>query len=348
MHRPSSRSPIHEYLLKVWIAAGIAALTIAVLAALWFGLGVLLIIFAGVLLGLFLLDPAQWLSQHTFLSRRWAMVFVILALILILSGLGATMASSLNSQFRQLMEALPDSIGELESQLQHWPLGEMLAQRLEQSQTGGNLLSNWFARISSVLTSTLGIVTNLLFVVFVAFFFAFDPELYRQGLLRLVPPRRRPLVGELLGLIRHKLNWWILGRLLSMTLIGILTGLGLWLLGMPTYLTLALLAALLVFIPYLGPLLAAIPALLVASSEGMVWQVAVLYLLIQGVESNLVTPLIDRQSVRLAPAVLLSAQVSLGLLAGMPGLLMAAPLTVVIMVIVKRIYVEGWLEAEAR
>jgi predicted PurR-regulated permease PerM len=144
--------------------------------------------------------------------------------------------------------------------------------------------------------------------------------------------------------VRQKLYWWLLGRLVSMTVVGIATGLGLWLLGMPMALSLALLAALLVFIPNLGPILAAIPALLVALSEGMFWPVLALYLLIQAVESNVITPLVDRQSVKLPPALLLSAQITMGLIAGVLGLILAAPLTVLATVLIKRLYVDRRVE----
>jgi predicted PurR-regulated permease PerM len=144
--------------------------------------------------------------------------------------------------------------------------------------------------------------------------------------------------------VRQKLYWWLLGRLLSMAVVGVATGLGLWLLGMPMVLSLALLAALLVFIPNLGPILSAIPALLVSLPEGMFWSVLALYLLVQAVESNVITPLVDRESVKLPPALLLSAQIIMGLIAGVLGLILAAPLTVLAMVVIKRLYVDARVE----
>lgn len=346
MHRQTDKDPTPAYITKVFIAVSVSAMAIIGLAFLWYGLNILLIIFAGILVGIFLLDPADWLSAHSFLSRRWALIVIILAVILLLVGFSMTLASSLSSQFDQLKEVIPGSLEQFKSQLRGWPLGDALAERLEQSQTDATMLGDWFSRLSSLLSSTLGALTNVFLILVLGLFLAFEPGLYRRGFLRLFPPRRRELVSDLLETMRHKMNWWVLGRLVSMSLIGVVTGIGLWLIGVPAYLSLAVLAGLLVFIPYLGPLLAAVPILLVGLSEGLVWEVALLYLLVQGLESNLITPVIDRQSVRLPPALLLSAQVGLGLLAGIMGLLLAAPLTVLGMIIVKRVYVERWLESE--
>lgn len=343
MPHKSDNFSLGDYARKVWVTVAIATAAIVVLFLLRHGFEVLLIISAGLLLALLLLVPADWLSRRSFLSRRWAMGVVLLVLLGLMAALGTAFSASIGEQFRQLMEVIPNSLGEFKARVSQWPLGSELVNRLEQGQASGNVLGQWFSRISSFLTSTFGILANLFFIVFIALFVAFEPSTYRHGFLQLIPPRRRAATDELLQDVRHKLNWWMLGRLVSMTLVGVVTSVGLWLIGMPMALSLGLLAALLVFIPNLGPLLSAIPALLVAFSEGLVLPVSLLYVGLQAVESNLITPMVDRQSVKLPPAVLISAQLSLGLIAGTLGLLMAAPLTVLVMVVIKRVYIEGWM-----
>lgn len=344
MQRKSDDFPSGDYVRKVWIAVSIAAFMVALLFVVWYGLEILLVIFAGVLLGLFLLAPADWLRDHSPLSRRWAMLVVVIAVIALIGVFVIGLATTLNAHVQQLMEILPNSLSELKSQARTWPLGPQIVDRLEEGQADGNALGNWLSQITSVLSSTFGAAVTFFFIIFLALFVAFEPGTYRKGLLLLMPPAKRPMADDLMITLRHKLNWWMLGRLVSMSLIGIATGIGLWLIGMPAYLPLALLAAALVFIPNLGPLLSALPALLIASTEGLLLPVAILYLSVQAVESNLITPMIDRQSVKLPPALLLSAQLSLGLVGGIMGLLLAAPLTVLAMLVVKRVYVDRWQE----
>ncbi|MGO1500863.1 MAG: AI-2E family transporter [Marinobacter sp.] len=317
---------------------------VASLFLLWHGFQIVLLIFAGLLLGTFLLVPAGWLSNHSFLSRGWSLAVVILCVVGFLSLLGMQFASGINEQFQQLTQILPDSVTALKEQFREWPMGAQIVDRFNQESSGGSLFGQWFSRISLFLSSTLSIFLNLFFVIFIALFFASEPDTYRLGMLTLVPLQRRDTVKRLVAEIRQKLYWWLLGRLLSMTVVGLATGLGLWLLGMPMVLSLALLAALLVFIPNLGPILSAIPALLVALPDGLFWYVLVLYLLVQAVESNVITPLVDRKSVKLPPALLLSAQIIMGLIAGGLGLVLAAPLTVLTMVAVRRLYVDARIE----
>ncbi|QCF26811.1 AI-2E family transporter [Hydrocarboniclastica marina] len=334
----------NNYSRRVWLAVAAGSVAVTLLVLLWNGFGVLLTIFAAVLLGLALLAPAHWLSQHSFLSQRWALTAVLLAIIGSFTLLGNVFASNLADQFQQMVDALPASVGELEARIRKWPLGDHIVEEFNLRQLGSDLLGKGMSQMSFVLSTTLGAAFTVFFIIAVALFFAFEPGTYRRGFLRLLPPARRDRTEQLLFLLRHKLNWWMLGRLASMTVVGLATSLGLWLLGMPMYLSLGALAAILVFIPNLGPLISAIPALLIALSEGLAGQVALLYIGVQTVESNLITPLIDRKSVKLPPALLFSAQISLGLVAGTLGLVLAAPLTVLAMVLTHQVWVEGWLE----
>lgn len=344
MPNDKTRTPVASYTRKVWIAAGISALTVAALFFLWYGFEIFLLVFAGVLLGTFLLVPAGWLSTHSFLSHGWSLAAVILSVVVLLSLLGMQFAFGISEQFQQLAQILPESITEVKEQLREWPLGAQIIERLNHEGSGGSLFDKWFSRVSLFLSSTLNVFLNLFFVIFIALFFAAEPDTYRVGVLSLVPKHRRNTIALVTTEVRQTLCWWLVGRLLSMLVVGIATALGLWLLGMPTVLSLALLAALLVSVPNLGPILGAIPALLVALPEGLFWHVLVLYLAVQAVESNLITPLIDRKSVKLPPALLLSAQIIMGLIAGVLGLILAAPLSVLAMVVIKRLYVEGRIE----
>jgi predicted PurR-regulated permease PerM len=137
------------------------------------------------------------------------------------------------------------------------------------------------------------------------------------------------------------LRLWLKGQAIAMVVVGLLTGLGLWALGMPSALTLGLLAGVLEFIPFAGPIIAAVPAILLAlavSPELALW-VTLLYVAIQQFEGNLLTPLVQQYAVDLPGAVLLFSLIGFGTLFGTLGVILAAPLAVVTMVLVKRLYV---------
>jgi predicted PurR-regulated permease PerM len=133
-----------------------------------------------------------------------------------------------------------------------------------------------------VAGSIVGIATSILIVIFFGVYFALDPGIYMRLLVRAAPPERREEIQHLLQEIGTALHRWLNGQLLAMAIVGTVTYIGLLLLGMPMAIALALVVALFEFIPYLGPILGAIPMLLIAAGQGleMVLWVAGLYLLV--------------------------------------------------------------------
>jgi predicted PurR-regulated permease PerM len=177
----------------------------------------------------------------------------------------------------------------------------------------------------------------MLIVVVLGLYFAADPDKYINGTARLFPREHRDDVFEVFGRLGHALRWWLLGRLAAMLIVGLLTGIGLALWGVPFAFILGLLAAILDFVPNIGPLIAAIPAIMVGMSQGgsTVIFLIVLYLVVQGLEGYLIAPYIQQRTVSMPPALLLTAQLVMGTGLGILGLLLASPLTVVGMVLVQ-------------
>lgn len=171
---------------------------------------------------------------------------------------------------------------------------------------------------------------------------ALAASLYRRGLLRLLPRSGGPDAEEAMDAASGALRKWLLGKLVSMLLVGILTTTGLWLLGVPLALSLGVLAGALEFVPFIGPVVAAVPGILFAftQSPSTALYVALLYLGIQQVESYLIMPLVQRWAVALPPALAILAVVGFGVLFGVLGLLFAVPLMVLVMVLVEKLYVE--------
>jgi predicted PurR-regulated permease PerM len=159
-------------------------------------------------------------------------------------------------------------------------------------------LAHWAAQAS-------GAVFEAVLVAFGGVYLAADPWRYRSGLLKLFPPAARGRVGGAVDAATHALRRWLLAQLVVMVIVGTLTGVGMWLIGMPSPLALGLLAGLLEFVPFVGPIVAAVPGLLLALTVGPLAPLYALavYLVVQQIESNLVTPLVARHMLALPPAV---------------------------------------------
>ncbi|MGH6611543.1 MAG: AI-2E family transporter, partial [Burkholderiaceae bacterium] len=194
-------------------------------------------------------------------------------------------------------------------------------------------------------SGVLGGIVNVLIIIFVGLYLAAEPRLYTNGLVRLVPIRHRPRAQEFLSALGHTLRWWLVGRLSLMLLNGVLTALALWLLGVPLALTLGILAGLLNFIPNIGPVIAGVPAVLIAlmQSPQQALYVFILYVALQSVDGYVLTPLVQRRTIELPPVLTITAQVLLGVLLGTLGVLLATPLTAAALVLVKMLYVEDTL-----
>jgi len=172
-----------------------------------------------------------------------------------------------------------------------------------------------------------------------------DPDLYVRGILQLVPESKSSRIADTIDATGRTLRYWLLGQGISMLFVGILTTVGLWLAGVPLAFLLGVIAGILEFVPFLGPVAASIPGILIALTEG--WTVALyallVYVIVQQIENRLIVPLVQWKAVALPPALVILAVVALGLLFGLLGVLVATPLTAVTMVWVKRLYVEDVL-----
>jgi predicted PurR-regulated permease PerM len=184
-------------------------------------------------------------------------------------------------------------------------------------------------------------IADVLVVIVAGIFLATQPRFYLTGAVKLIPPTKRALALESIMESEQALRLWLRGQLIAMIVVGLLTGLGLWALGMPSALTLGLLAGILEFIPFAGPILSAVPAILLAlavSPEIALW-VLLLYFAVQQFEGYVLTPLVQQYAVDLPGVVLLFSLIAFGALFGTLGVILAAPLTVVCYVLVKRLYV---------
>ena len=332
----TDRPFVRHLLLIVLVAAGAFAL--------WRLSDVLVLAFGAALLALLLRGLASVLSRRTRLPEAWAVAPVVIVLLAAFGAVGWLFGSQIAMQFDLLAEDLPQSISRLLQSLEATSWGAWFMAR-----AGDMNLTSVTGQITGYIAALFGsifrAVTYLAVLLFAAVYLAAQPELYRRGLLRLVPPERRERTGEVLDLIGITLGRWLIGQSITMAVVGTLTAIGLWVLGVPAPLALGLIAGMFAFIPYVGPILASAPGILMAATQGFlpVLYVAALYGGVHFVESNLVTPLVQSRAVELPPVLTLFATLIFGVLLGPIGVLLSAPLTVVLLVAVNTLYLEDVL-----
>jgi predicted PurR-regulated permease PerM len=314
---------------------------------LWLAVDLLLLLFAGVLLAIFLRTLAVQVSAWTRLRVGWSLAIVLLLLL----G-GATVASlhfapRLAEETQQLTEKLPEAVTQLTDWLRQYSWGRWLLNEMPDGG-GGEGSGQMVARATGAASKLLDAIVALAIVLFTGIYLAAEPEPYQRGVLRLFPPARRRRAGEVLFAAGYTLRWWLFGQLLSMVIVGILMGVGLSIIGVPLAFALGVLAGLLEFIPTIGPPIAVVPALLLALVDDpqKALYVVILYSIVQTVESYLLTPLVQRSAVSLQPALTIAAQVFMVWTFGGLGLLVAVPLLAVIKIGVQMFYVEDVLGDE--
>jgi predicted PurR-regulated permease PerM len=343
--QPSEPTPFTR---RVLLTVKLVALTALLLALLISAAGVFLLLFAGILLAVFLRSTADWVAERTPLSPNWAAFGVVLTGICVAGLVASLLIPHVVGQFEQLREGLTTAFQELETSLQQSDWGrELLAVFPDVGSVGGQV-GSVVSRARGIFSTTLGALSSLFIFLFIGFYLTANPSLYTNGLVRLFPARHHPRVREILAELQTALSRWLLGRLVGIVAIGLATSIGLLLLGIPLALPLGLLAAVLAFVPYIGPIVSAVPAVLLAFVEGwhLVLQVVVLYAGIQAVETYLLTPLVAKRAVSLPPVLTIMVQIIMGLYFGILGVLLAGPAATVILVLVKMIYVEGVLGDE--
>ena len=330
---------------KRWIRTDTILLTAGLLLIAYLLGDVLLLVFAAVLLAVGLDGAARAIATRSPVSRGWALVGVALGIAAIIIGALGLTAARLFQQFQELRERMVDFVERVHAWLTE--IGAIAAMEDMDDDNGGlaDAAGDIAGHVMTYGMSAVGAVTSIIILIVLTLFLAANPALYRGGTLRLVPPDRRAVVADTLAAIAHALRWWFLGQLASMALLGVTVGLGLFVLGIELWFALAVLTALLTFIPVLGPLIATVPIVAVGFTEGTQTGLIVLvgYIVIQNVEGNVLVPMIQQKAVDLAPALLISVQVLLGLIFGLVGLILAAPLTIVAMVAVQKLWVEHTL-----
>lgn len=328
-----------------WRVVTAAAISIALLVlTLLIGrlASALLIAFAGVLVAMLLRALAAPLSRWLGLPDVASTLLTAVLFLAIVGGIGWIGGASILEQSRELSRGLSDSREAIENGIGSTVFGRFLLDNMP--LTGDEPDALWL-RFEDASKGAFLALTTLLLALAVGLFLAVRPRLYTGGFLQLVPIAKRGRGAEVLASVQVALSGWLLGQGISMLFLWLSTWLFLHLLGVPLAFILSVLTGVLAFVPYLGPLLALLPIALVALAESpalALWA-TIGYIVLQTVEGNLVNPLVLQRTVRLPPALTLLAQVIMGGLMGIGGVVLASPLLAVLMVLIQRLYVEDLL-----
>ncbi|HEY4032233.1 MAG TPA: AI-2E family transporter [Caulobacteraceae bacterium] len=327
----------HAFLRKVIILAAVAA-TVLVLWTLRY---VLLLLFNAVLVALFLQALYAPLARLG-LDRRAGLAIVVLALAVAVGLGGAFFGWKIEQQAAEAIQLLPQALADLQQNLQSTDLGSKIVSGASSFNLSLQSALPALMHLPGYAVSTAQVVADVLIVVFGGLFIAATPHGYFRGAVALTPASWRGRLGPFLDDTGSLLRRWLIAQLIAMVTVGLLTGLGLAVIGVPAAGALGLFAAAAEFVPIAGPIAAAIPALLLASLHGLGktgWTL-LLFVVVQQFESNLLIPLLQRRIVHLRPLLVLFSLMAFEVLFGFLGILLAIPLTIVAKTALERFYID--------
>ncbi|MBD3345249.1 MAG: AI-2E family transporter [Chitinivibrionales bacterium] len=303
-------------------------------------------IFAGILAGILLDGIVELIRKHIHFPRVLALLLTVVA-FLILAALGSWLIGpNIIDQALQLLDRVPEAAKRTKSILLNYNWGDEIWQNLTRTNfPAGEVVD----RLTLAFSSTLGVIGNMLVIFFIGFYLALKPSVYINGFLKLIPPGKRERIRTVFSHTGSSLRAWLLARLISMIVVGILSLIGYLILDIQLALALAVIAGLLSFIPYLGPVLALIPALIVTVAEEPIkaLYVLIVYSIVQVLESYLITPLVEQHATSVPAAFLITVQIVMAVVGGLMGILIATPLAVAGIVAIRMLYVEDVLHDSA-
>lgn len=337
------------FIRRTLIVIGLVAAVILFAVFTWQILSVLVLLFAGILLGVLLTSTSGWIRERTPLSHGQALTVVLVLIILAFVGGGWFAVPRLASQSQELSTSLMESVERLRSTLESQSWAQPFLNTLPGVGESNSNSLNIMGQMSRFFSRTFNFLIDSVIILFIGLYLAINPDMYANGLIKLFPKSRRRRIGEALDETAYVLRWWLVGRIASMVVVGILSIIGLMILGVPLAFILGVITALLAFIPIVGPTIALIPPSLVALTDSGPTQalyVILLYLGIQFVESYLITPLIQQRTVSLPPVLLIMSQAIFSLFFNFIGLAVAAPFAAMVMTLTKMLYVKDVLGDE--
>jgi predicted PurR-regulated permease PerM len=325
-----------EFVRKTLIVLGLILLALL----LWKLADVLLLAFGAILVALILHALSDLLARYLHVPERWSLWVASGIIFIVLLGLIALFGAQIRAQFSNVVERLPFVIDNFSKNLGFGAVSDDLSALVNNMPSGGLA-----TRIAGIGGAVLSGLADFLLVVIAGIYIAATPNLYKQGFIKLFPKRHHERVESSLDAAGQALRLWLTSQMIAMACVAVLSTLAFWLIGLPSPHALGMIAGLADFIPFLGPILGALPAVLFAfsiSGEVALWTVLAV-VAIQQIEGNVIFPLVARSMVTIPPALALFAILVGSILFGTLGLIFGFPLAVVAYVLVKKLYVRETL-----
>lgn len=318
---------------------------------------VLLLFFIGVLFAIYLSAVTEFIQSRLAVPRAAGLFIAVILTLGAVAGVMYMIVPPVILQFQELITAMPLLMANWERELlaaaDRSPFVAQVLGRLEegQSYTGSIVaqIGGYFGDVVPYLYGGLTFFIHIISVLVMGIYLALRPGLYREGFILLAPPVHRELVRDILDELGRTLRAWIVGQLLGMTVLGVLTWIGLELLGVPYALAFGVFAGATAIVPFFGTLFSTVlPALFVlgTGSVGLAFWVLLLGVFVQAFEANIVSPMIMERQVRLPPVLTILAVLVMAHLLHLIGLFVAVPVLAVIMVVTRRVYVHRLLEGK--
>lgn len=336
-----------RFTARVLVVLGLVLVVGVVVWLVAAALRVVLLLFAGALVGVLLNGMANLLRRAVPLPYKAAVGVVCLVLLVLVVAFFAYAGPAVANQAEDFVEAVTAGLGQLQELVGRYEWGRDLLDQVPPTEeilrrlgSGGVL-----GELTGVVSTVIGGLFDLVILLFAGLYFALNPRVYVDNVIRLFPPDRRERLHEVAHATARALKLWLVGQFVSMAFVAVFVTVGLWILGVPLAVMIGVISFLLGFIPYLGPILAAIPALLVALlvSPQTVLYVAILYFVLEQVQSYVVIPLVQEKVVSLPPVLLIAVQLLFAAVGGILGIALATPIAVVAVVWVQMLYVEDAL-----
>jgi len=335
------------------------ALFVAALA-IWFivrVVEVLLLVFIAVLCAVYLSGVTDILERRFRLARWLGLAIAVVATLAAVVGIGAVIVPPVLAQTQSLISGLPQTLTNIQNVIAGWAREYAVLRDTELANPASGLVASLINDATNFLRgSILPYVTagGKLFiegasVVVMSLYLAVQPRLYRDGILSLLPPRHRPVGARVLDDAGATLRAWVVGQLLAMLVLALLTAIGLWVLGVPYWLAFGIFTGLVAVVPFFGTLVSTLlPALFVVSTGNWVKVLAVILLgvAVHVVEANVVVPRIMERRLALPPVLTIASVLTMGILIGVVGLVVAVPVLAVTMVVLRHV-VQGEVYGDA-
>lgn len=314
----------------------VVAAAIGFAIILWRLTDLILLLIAGSLVAFIFFQFAQWIQNRLKLPFAVALTLAVVVPLAFLMFVFFAFGSMLASQFAILFDQLPDAFAFAQDWLRNSPLGREVMARMGSFMPDGSRIVS----IIQLVVANIGTALTGLVVVLVAgVYLAAQPRLYGRGVLALVPPHARPRTVSTVKAVVEAISAWLKAQAISMAFVGLFTGVALSIVGLPAAPAIGLVAGICEFVPYLGTIVVAIPAVILGFSESTdkgLWTIVAL-VIVQQVQGNIVTPLVQSRMAELPPALTIFSLIAAGVLLGPMGVILAVPLTVLGQVLVKEL-----------